>query len=123
MCEETGRERTEEVRSSILIEAPNLTSSLGLKAQHVAGIRCLSDITGADVEGCQVGCKTLQFQAHLKPTDLLNRNILIKSDTAGSILMVLQTLLPFLVFAGDQNRSPLTLTIRKSSYHIKQEFR
>ncbi|TVY65589.1 RNA 3'-terminal phosphate cyclase [Lachnellula suecica] len=83
----------------------------GLKAQHAACIKCLQDATRAEVTGLSVGSKTVEFRPKLSPAELVNRNIGIKADSAASILLVFQALLPFLLFAGDEKGSPVTVVI------------
>ncbi|TVY27576.1 RNA 3'-terminal phosphate cyclase [Lachnellula hyalina] len=84
----------------------------GLKAQHTACIQTLVDATGAEVTGCSVGSKIVEFRSKLSPADLINRKIQVKADSAASILLVFQALLPFLLFAGDDTGSPVTATIQ-----------
>lgn len=84
----------------------------GLKAQHAACIRCLAEATAAETTGCVVGSKTVSFRPRLSPIDLVNRNIKVKAESVGSILLVFQCLLPFLIFAGDEEGSPITLVIQ-----------
>ncbi|KAK0105283.1 hypothetical protein ONS95_004332 [Cadophora gregata] len=87
----------------------------GLKAQHVSCIQCLADATNAEVTGCSVGSKTVEFKANLSPGDIKGRNIRVKADSAASILLVFQATLPFFLFAGDEPGSPITLTIQGGS--------
>ncbi|RDL41614.1 RNA 3'-terminal phosphate cyclase [Venustampulla echinocandica] len=84
----------------------------GLKAQHVSCIKCLAEATAAETTGCIVGSKTISFRARLSPTQLVSRNINVKADSAASILLVFQSLLPFLLFAGDEEGSPITVVIQ-----------
>ncbi|KAG4429021.1 hypothetical protein IFR05_015494 [Cadophora sp. M221] len=87
----------------------------GLKAQHVSCIQCLADATQADVTGCSVGSKTIEFRANLSPEAIKSRNIRVKAESAASILLVFQATLPFFLFAGDEPGSPITLTIQGGS--------
>lgn len=84
---------------------------IGLKAQHVACMKCLADATNADVKNCFVGSKTIEFRATSSPAQIVNRNIGIKSDSVGSIMLVFQALLPFLLHASNQEGAPITLAI------------
>lgn len=84
---------------------------VGLKAQHASSLRWLAEATQAEVTGCFVGSKEFEFAPSVGPTALLNRNIKIASDSAGSVLLVFQALFPYLLFAGDDTNSPITLTI------------
>ena len=85
---------------------------LGLKAQHTACIKTLLDATRAEVTGCSVGSKSVEFRPKVSPADLVNRNLRIKAESAASVLLVFQALLPFLLFAGGENGSPVTATIQ-----------
>jgi RNA 3'-terminal phosphate cyclase (ATP) len=88
-----------------------LTRLPGLKAQHVSCIKCLAEATDAEVTGCTVGSKSFAFKAKLSPVNLVNRNIRIKADSAASVLLIFQSILPFLLFAGDNKDTPVTVTI------------
>lgn len=88
-----------------------MTRFPGLKAQHVSCIKCLAEATEAEVTGCTVGSKSFEFKAKLSPVNLVNRNIRIKAESASSVLLVLQSILPFLLFAGDDQGSPIKVTI------------
>jgi len=95
------------------VSSENLTSyELGLKAQHAAAIRYLAEATSARISPCIVGSKTVEFQAMRPPSQLINRNIEIAAESASSILLVFQSVLPVLLFAGDAKGTPVTLTIR-----------
>ncbi|KAL2884240.1 hypothetical protein SGCOL_000179 [Colletotrichum sp. CLE4] len=76
-----------------------------LKAQHVTAIRWLAEATDAEVEGLSVGSSTLTFNPRLPPSAALDkyksRKIKIVADTtAASTLLIIQAVLPFLLFAG-----------------------
>jgi RNA 3'-terminal phosphate cyclase (ATP) len=88
-----------------------INAVVGLKAQHVSCIKCLAEATEAEVTGCTVGSKSFEFRAKLSPINLVDRNIKIKADSAASILLVFQSILPFLLFAGDDKDTPITVTI------------
>ncbi|PMD31684.1 EPT/RTPC-like protein [Hyaloscypha variabilis F] len=81
-------------------------------AQHVACISFLADATQAEVTGCSIGSKSFEFKAKLSPKDLVNRNIKVKAESVSSILLILQAVLPFLLFAGDDRGSPISITIQ-----------
>ncbi|KXH60442.1 RNA 3'-terminal phosphate cyclase [Colletotrichum salicis] len=87
----------------------------GLKAQHVTAIRWLAEATDAEVEGLSVGSSTLTFIPRLPPSAALDkdkyksRKIKIVADTtAASTLLILQAVLPFLLFAGGDADAELT---------------
>ncbi|KAF4985622.1 hypothetical protein FDECE_16426 [Fusarium decemcellulare] len=84
----------------------------GLKSQHVTSIQFLAEATDADVDGLSVGSKTVTFAPRKSPTELLQRNIKISAASgAASTLLILQAILPFLVFAGNDSDEPVELDI------------
>lgn len=62
--------------------------------------------------GCEVGSKSFEFRAKLSPANLVNRNIKIEAESAASILLVFQSILPFLLFARTGHGSAITVTIQ-----------
>ncbi|KAG5994497.1 hypothetical protein E4U54_003066 [Claviceps lovelessii] len=84
----------------------------GLKAQHVASLTWLAKVTDAQVQGLSVGSKTLSFQPKRSPADLGPRNFDIEAGTdAASALLILQAILPFVLFAGNTENEPIVLNI------------
>jgi RNA 3'-terminal phosphate cyclase (ATP) len=84
----------------------------GLKSQHVTSIQWLADATDADTEGLSVGSSTLQFIPRKRPVELSQRKFSIVAESgAASTLLVLQAILPFLLFAGSKTESPIELEI------------
>ncbi|KAF6803275.1 RNA 3 -terminal phosphate cyclase [Colletotrichum musicola] len=83
---------------------------LGLKAQHVTAIRWLAEATEADVEGLEVGSETLTFAPRIPPSAALetkSRWVKIAADSgAASTLLILQAVLPFLLYAADAEDEP-----------------
>ena len=77
----------------------------------MTSIRSLASATAAKTANVSVGSKSFEFTPTLSPANMFNRNINIKAESAASILLVFQSILPFLIFAGDENGSPLTVTI------------
>jgi RNA 3'-terminal phosphate cyclase (ATP) len=72
-----------------------------------------------------VGSKTFEFKANLSPVNLANRNIHIKAESAASTLLVFQSIFPFLLFAGDESGSSITITIQGGtnvSYSLSYEY-
>ncbi len=108
--------RTSLALSSILgrpVEIYNIRArrkNPGLAAQHLTGVRALSQITGAAVEGEKIGSQVLRFQ----PQGLKGGNYAFDVGTAGSISLVLQALIPTLAFA--QEPSELNL---KGGTHVQ----
>lgn len=86
----------------------------GLKNQHVASIRWLADATRAEVEGLDIGSKTLTFapKKSAKASPLLlgkdGRHITIGGANASSTMLILQAVMPFLIFASGD---PITLDV------------
>ncbi|KPM41959.1 hypothetical protein AK830_g4564 [Neonectria ditissima] len=84
----------------------------GLKSQHVTSIQWLAEATGAEVEGVSVGSTTVSFIPRRGPDELLQRNIKLSAASgSASTLLILQAILPFLVFAGNDSREPLQVSI------------
>lgn len=97
----------------------------GLKAQHVSCIQCLANATGAEVTGCSVGSTFIEFKSTLSPLQILNRNVQVKADTAASVLLVFQAILPFLIFASDKKETPIAVTIHggtNTSFSLSFEY-
>ncbi|KAF4983150.1 hypothetical protein FZEAL_1373 [Fusarium zealandicum] len=88
----------------------------GLKSQHVTSIQWLAEVTDADVDGLSVGSKTITFAPRRGPTELFQRNIKISAASgSASTLLILQAILPFLVFAGNDSGEPVELDISGGS--------
>lgn len=84
----------------------------GLKNQHVAAIGWLAQVTEADVEGLSVGSKTVTFIPRRPPTELLQRNVSIRTESgAASTMLVLQAMLPFLIFASNDTDEPVAVEL------------
>ncbi len=66
----------------------------GLKAQHLHAIKALQELCNASVEGASLGSPELTFI----PKKFKPKNIEIDIGTAGSITLLLQALLPPLIF-------------------------
>jgi len=62
----------------------------GLAAQHVAAIRAVAALSSAEVDGLDVGSRTIVF----RPGDLKAGSHAIDVGTAGSVTLVLQAALP-----------------------------
>lgn len=74
-------------------------SKPGLRPQHFTVVRALSEITNAEVEGLEIGSKELLF----KPKERKSGHFLFDIKTAGSTSLVLQAVLPVLLFAEKQS--------------------
>lgn len=62
----------------------------GLKPQHLLGLRALSQLSGGRVEGDFLNSREI----NLFPDKIKSKELHIKIETAGSITLVLQTLIP-----------------------------
>ncbi len=68
-------------------------SNPGLRPQHVKGVEALADLCDADVSGAEVGSSSLVFH----PDKLRYRDMEIDIGTAGSVTLLLQSLMPPLI--------------------------
>lgn len=76
----------------------------GLRAQHLTGVRALAQICNADSRGVQIGSTEFTFS----PTGLRTGVFRFDVGTAGSITLVLQSLLPVLPFASSELEVDIT---------------
>lgn len=76
----------------------------GLRAQHLAAVRVLKRICNARVEGDEIGSARLFFEPGTSKAGAYRFDI----GTAGATPLVLQALLPPLLFARDPSRVSLT---------------
>ncbi len=76
----------------------------GLQAQHLASVRAIVEVTGAEVRGAELGSSELQFI----PGQIRGGARRFDVGTAGAVSLVLQTILAPLALAD--TRSHLTLT-------------
>jgi len=72
----------------------------GLKAQHLHAVKAVAKIANARVNGLKLGSQELIF----KPQKISAGQFTIDVGTAGSISLVLQALLPVLVFANNESK-------------------
>ncbi len=77
--------------------------SPGLKNQHLWGVKLAAQLCGAKVEGLKLGSREILF----KPSRIKGGNYKIDIGTAGSITLLLQTVLLPAIFAD----SPVTFDI------------
>ncbi len=73
----------------------------GLRPQHLASVRALAQLCGGQVEGDEIDSREILFQ----PGQTTARHLTVKVETAGSITLMLQALLPAVVAA----RRPMTI--------------
>jgi len=76
----------------------------GLQRQHLTAVRAARDISGAELEGDEIGSTTLTFV----PSGLWSGNYHFAIGTAGSTTLVLQTVLYPLLLAEGESRVTLT---------------
>src|SRR3989338_2873143 len=71
----------------------------GLQNQHLTAVNSISKICNANVKGNQLHSKELEFI----PSEVVSGNYKFDIGTAGSTTLVLQTLLPPLIFAEENS--------------------
>ncbi|MEK6968533.1 MAG: RNA 3'-terminal phosphate cyclase [Nanoarchaeota archaeon] len=76
----------------------------GLKNQHLAGIRLCKELSDSVVEGDELGCQNVVFY----PRKIKPRTLSIDIGTAGSLTLLLQTVMPALVFGPGKVRLKLS---------------
>ncbi|EFX02235.1 RNA cyclase [Grosmannia clavigera kw1407] len=79
----------------------------GLKAQHVSAIEWLAMATGAAVQGLAVGSSTFVFEPG--PPSAAGHVVLRPATAAASTSLMLQAVLPYLVFRGGDEGLPVVL--------------
>ncbi|KAI1365247.1 RNA 3'-terminal phosphate cyclase-domain-containing protein [Xylaria arbuscula] len=88
----------------------------GLKSQHVTAIQWLAKVTDAEVDGLEVGSRTVEFRPRTPPTALKERKVVIVPESPGaSALLIFQAVFPFLLYAGNENGDPIELEIHGST--------
>lgn len=78
---------------NIRINRPNP----GLRPQHMASVKVLSELTEAELTGLNVGSTELVFS----PRGGSVKNTVIDIGTAGSITLLLQAITPYCIFTGN----------------------
>ena len=82
------------------IEVSNIRagrSNPGIRAQHLVSVRAASEICGAITAGAEEGSRRLEY----RPGKPRGGRFRFDVGTAGSVTLVLQTLIPILAFAGE----------------------
>jgi len=82
----------------------NNRSNPGLKPQHLWAIRSLAELSNAGLRGDAIDSKEIWFS----PEEIESKDINIKIDTAGSITLILQALIPVCLFA----QSPVKISFK-----------
>jgi RNA 3'-phosphate cyclase len=70
----------------------------GLAYQHLLGLQALAELCNAKIEGADLGSQEIIFY----PGEISKEQLLIKIPTAGSITLILQTLIPPALFAQNE---------------------
>ena len=70
----------------------------GLKQQHLTAVKAVAELCGAEVEGAAIGSQRVVF----KPDEIKSGKIKYDIGTAGSITLLLQTVMPVAAFAPDK---------------------
>jgi RNA 3'-terminal phosphate cyclase (ATP) len=68
----------------------------GLRPQHMTGVKAAAGLCAAELKGCEVGSTELIF----RPREFRDGIFRFDVGTAGSITLVLQTIMPILPFAS-----------------------
>jgi RNA 3'-terminal phosphate cyclase (ATP) len=76
----------------------------GLRPQHLAAVKALAAVTSAEVRGAEVGSADLYFE----PRRLKGAEYTLDIGTAGSTGLVLQAIMPSLLFAKGPSQVTLT---------------
>lgn len=71
----------------------------GLMRQHLAGVRASLEVCGGEAEGAALGSTSLRFT----PGPVRAGRYVVRIGSAGSTMLVLQTLLPALLFAEGES--------------------
>ncbi len=79
-------------------------SNPGLRPQHLTAVKALQEITDATVRGARVGSMEVYFEPHRRKPG----NYVFNIGTAGSVTLVLQAILPALIFSGGYSRVEIT---------------
>jgi len=86
-------------------------SQPGLRPQHLESVFVAAKLSGAEVRGAKIGSEELWF----KPSGIVGGNIEAEIGTAGSIPLLLLTVLPICAFA----KRPTQLHITKGGTDVK----
>lgn len=70
----------------------------GMKASHVAAVKAVAQLCGAELEGAEKGSNELRF----RPDGLRGGTYSVDVGTAGSISLVLQAMLPPAISSGER---------------------
>ncbi|MBI2142420.1 RNA 3'-terminal phosphate cyclase [Candidatus Woesearchaeota archaeon] len=76
----------------------------GLKSQHLYCVRALQELSGAKEEGAELGSESISFY----PGKMKARTLAVDVGTAGSITLLLQSLLLPMIFGSGKTRLKIT---------------
>jgi RNA 3'-phosphate cyclase len=76
----------------------------GLQTQHLLGLRALAELCNGRLEGDYLNSNEIKFY----PGEIKAKDLLVKIETAGSITLCLQTLLPVALFA----KNPIKISFK-----------
>jgi len=79
----------------------------GLRPQHLTGVRALARITGARVEGDEIGSQSLTFSPGKVQGGVYRFNVAEERGSAGSVTLILQVLLLPLCFGPSSSHVTL----------------
>ena len=102
--------------TGIPIEISNIRAGRtksGLMRQHLVCVQASQEISDAKVTGAYLGSTVLSFA----PNTIKSGNYAFDIGSAGSTMLVLQTLLPALMFANISSATPSTVTIKGGTHN------
>lgn len=102
--------------TGIPIEISNIRAGRtksGLMRQHLVCVQAAQQISNASVTGAHLGSTALSFT----PNTIKSGNYAFDIGSAGSTTLVLQTLLPALLFANTASTAPSTVTIKGGTHN------
>jgi RNA 3'-phosphate cyclase len=76
----------------------------GLQTQHLLGLRALAELCNGRLEGDYLNSTEIKFS----PKEIKTKDLVVKIETAGSITLCLQTLLPVALFA----KNPIKISFK-----------
>ncbi|KAF2868186.1 RNA 3'-terminal phosphate cyclase domain-containing protein [Massariosphaeria phaeospora] len=82
----------------------------GLKAQHLTSVQWLGRASNAQLTGAELKSKEITFTPSTDDIFKWSSDVQISQSTPGSINLVLQAILPYLLFSGAKKRMKLRIT-------------
>ena len=102
--------------TGIPIEITNIRAGRaksGLMRQHLVCVQAAQQISNASVTGAHLGSTALSFT----PNSIKSGDYSFDIGSAGSTTLVLQTVLPALLFANTDSTAPSTVTIKGGTHN------